>query len=224
MQKIVLLLKRRPALDPADFQRRWLVERPGLVAKLPGVRRYVQSHALLQGYAKGELLFDGIEEVWFENAVAAEHARRSNACLSLLTDAGGLTDPTRTVLMPVDVIVIKDSPIPASAVKNVEFVNKRPGMALEPFRKYWRDVHGPIASRIPVLVRYEQNHLAMAEYAAVAQPPHDGLAVTWFHSTMDMKRGTAAPEYAITRADEPHFLPDGHLPIIITREHEVKLG
>ena len=54
-----------------------------------------------------------------------------------------------------------------------------------------------------------------------AAPPYDGLAITWFASTADMKRGTTTPEYAATRADEPHFLPDGHLPIIITREHVV---
>jgi hypothetical protein len=30
-----------------------------------------------------------------------------------------------------------------------------------------------------------------------------------------------AAEYAATRADEAHFLPEGHLPIIITREHVV---
>jgi hypothetical protein len=36
-----------------------------------------------------------------------------------------------------------------------------------------------------------------------------------------MKRGTTTPEYAATRADEPNFLPDGHLPIIITRERVV---
>jgi hypothetical protein len=36
-----------------------------------------------------------------------------------------------------------------------------------------------------------------------------------------MKRGTTTPEYASTRADERNFLPDGHLPIIIAREHRV---
>jgi hypothetical protein len=36
-----------------------------------------------------------------------------------------------------------------------------------------------------------------------------------------MKAGTTTPEYVATRADEPRFLPDGHLPIIITREHVV---
>jgi hypothetical protein len=36
-----------------------------------------------------------------------------------------------------------------------------------------------------------------------------------------MKHGTTTPEYAATRADEPNFLLDGHLPIIVAREHVV---
>jgi hypothetical protein len=67
----------------------------------------------------------------------------------------------------------------------------------------------------------EQNHLALGEYEKSAAPPYDGLAITWFASTADMKRGTTTAEYAATRADEPHFLPDGHLPIIITREYVI---
>jgi uncharacterized protein (TIGR02118 family) len=82
-------------------------------------------------------------------------------------------------------------------------------------------VHGPLAAKIPVIRRYEQNHLALSEYQKNCLPPYDGLAVTWFASTADMKKGTTTPEYAATRADEAHFLPDGHLPIIITREHVV---
>ena len=44
--------------------------------------------------------------------------------------------------------ISKDGIIPDSdsAVKNIEFVNRRPGMALEPFRAYWRNVHGPLAA------------------------------------------------------------------------------
>ena len=193
-----------------------------MVAKVPGVRRYVQSHALLQGYAKGELLFDGIEELWFDDIAAFRTAQSSPAWEAAL--GGEMLDRARTVVMPVEVLVIKDRPIPPNAVKNIEFVNRRPGMALAPFRKYWHEVHGPIAARIPVLERYEQNHLAMTEYERSAAPPFDGLAITWFHSTADMKRGTSTPEYATTRADEPRFLPDGHLPIIITREHEIGLA
>jgi uncharacterized protein (TIGR02118 family) len=71
-----------------------------------------------------------------------------------------------------------------------------------------------------VLRRYEQNHLKASAYAADPNPSYDGLAITWFDSTADMRRGTATPEYASTRADEPNFLA-GHLPIIITREHVI---
>ena len=79
-------------------------------------------------------------------------------------------DATRTVVMPVDVHVIKDGRIPDNAVKNIEFVNKRPGMALEPFRSYWRNVHGPLAATIPVMHRYEQNHAALSEYEKRGTP------------------------------------------------------
>ncbi len=57
--------------------------------------------------------------------------------------------------------------------------------------------------------------------ATAARPPFDGLAITWFDSTADMKAGTRTEVYARTRADEANFLPDGHLPFIVTREHLV---
>jgi uncharacterized protein (TIGR02118 family) len=221
MFKVVFLVKRRPDLSVADFQEHWRTRYAPLMAKTPGLRRYVQSHALPQGYSKGELLFDGIQELWFDTEEAFEGAEGSEEFAAALQSEGEFLDTSRTVAMPVDVHVIKDGAIPPNAVKNIEFVNRRPGMELEAFRSYWLNVHGPIASRIPVLHRYEQNHLKLSAYRSGSPPPYDGLAITWFASTADMKRGTTTPEYAITRADEPNFLPTGHLPIIITREHTI---
>jgi uncharacterized protein (TIGR02118 family) len=208
MFKVVTLLKRRSGLGVEEFQQRWRERLAPFAAETLKPERYVISLALLQGYRKGELLFDGISEMWFPSEVKT-------------TEDDEIFDRMRTVVMPVDVHVIKDGAIPPNAVKNIEFVNRRPGMTLAPFQAYWRDVHGPIASKIPVLRRYEQNHLKASIYAAESDPPYDGLAVTWFESTADMKRGTTTPEYVATRADEANFLPDGHLPIIITREHVI---
>ena len=221
MVKIATLLKRRGGLSVDDFQSHLRMKYGPLAAKGPGLRRYVQSCALVQGYAKGELLFDAIGEMWFDSTEAYENYLCSPEFAAARADESAFLDRSRTVTMPVDVHVIKDGAIPGNAVKNIEFVNCRPGMALEAFRAYWRGVHGPLAATIPVLARYEQNHLAPSAYDNNDAPPYDGLAVTWFASTADMKRGTTTPEYAATRADEPHFLPDGHLPIIITREHVV---
>ena len=222
MVKIIDLVKRRAGLDVAAFQDDWKNRHGALVAALPGLRRYVQSHALPQGYARGELLFDGIAEMWFDDIAAAQAALASPAVAEISRDAARIIDPARLVRMTVDVHVIKDGAIPQDAVKNIEFVNRRAGMDLQAFRAYWREVHGPLAARIPVLHRYEQNHLAMAEYVHGEDVPYDGLAITWFRSTSDMKQGTLTGEYRRTRADEPNFLTDGHLPIIITREHVLK--
>jgi len=221
MFKVIVLLKRRPGMSVEEFQSYWAYQHGPLLARCAEVRRHVQSSALAQGYQKGELLFDGISETWFDSVAAFEVFRVGALSAAISADLGNFVDLSRTVSMPVDVHVIKDGVVSKDAVKNIEFVNHRPGMALEPFREYWRNVHGPIASRIGAIQRYEQNHLQPGAYETQAAPPYDGLAITWFASTADMKKGTTTPEYAATRADEPHFLPDGHLPIIITREHVV---
>lgn len=222
MFKIVDLVKRRDGLTVAQFQDDWRDRHAARMVGLPGLRHYVQSHALPQGYVKGELLFDGIGEMWFDDEAASAIALASPEFAAAERDAERILDRGRLVRMPVDVHVIKDGKVPAGAVKNIEFVSRRPGMALEPFRTYWREVHGPLASTIPVLRRYEQNHLKASAYDTGGPPPYDGLAITWFASTADMKLGTQTREYETTRADEPNFLPDGHLPIIITRDHVLK--
>jgi len=201
------------------FQEYWLNIHGPLVAKVPGLKRCVQSRALVQGYGKGDLLFDGIDERWFESAQVIEAVRKSPEAEAVVRDEATFLDCSRTVLMYVDVFVIKDGPVPENAVKNIEFVNRRPGMAVPAFQRYWREIHGPIAARIPVIRRYEQNHLASTAYAEASTPPYDGLAITWFDSTAEMRRGAATPEYVATRGDEANFLSPGHLPIIITREH-----
>jgi uncharacterized protein (TIGR02118 family) len=178
----------------------------------------------MQGYRKGELLCDGMSELWFDSAADFDAFRQSPQFARALADEANFVDPSCTVVLPVDVFVIKDGPIPANNVKNIEFVNRRPGMKLAPFRDYWREVHGPIAARISVIRRYEQDHTLLSAYDGGTEPPYDGFAVTWFDSTAEMRRGTTTSEYAETRADEPHFLPDGHLPIIITREHAILGG
>jgi uncharacterized protein (TIGR02118 family) len=221
MLKIVTLMKRRSGLSVEDFQKHLRDTYGPLAANGPGLRRYVQSCALPQGYGKGELLFDAVEEMCFDSQEAYERYCGSVEFAAARADANAFLDSARTVVMPVDVHVIKDGHIPDNAVKNIEFVNKRPGMVLKEFRAYWRNVHGPLAATIPVMHRYEQNHLALGEYAKSESPAYDGLAITWFASTADMKRGTTTPQYAATRADEANFLPDGHLPIIVTREHVV---
>ena len=77
MLKIVTLMKRRAGLSVDDFQNHLRSKYGPLAAKGPGLRRYVQSLALVQGYAKGELLFDAIGEMWFDSTAVYDNYLRS---------------------------------------------------------------------------------------------------------------------------------------------------
>ncbi len=46
MVKVVTFLKRKAGMSVEDFQRYWRTRHPQVVVRLPGVRRYVQSHTL----------------------------------------------------------------------------------------------------------------------------------------------------------------------------------
>ena len=91
--------------------------------------------------------------------------------------------------------------------KVIFVVHKRPDMDRDEFRRYWRDVHGPLAAKIPGLRKYVQNH-SLPDSASGALPC-DGIAELWFDSPEEMQAGLASPEGVATTADIPNFLdPD----------------
>ena len=113
--------------------------------------------------------------------------------------------------------VVKDGPVPPRGVKNVELIRHRPDLTIEEFQRYWREVHGPIAARIPQIRRYVQSHVSASAYAHGRTPAYDGFAITWFDDTAAMRASAATEEYRQTRADESNFLA-AELPFVITRE------
>ena len=87
--------------------------------------------------------------------------------------------------------------------KLVFVVQLRNDMSREEALRYWREVHGPIASKIPGLRKYVQNH-------ATAAPEGDlqfgGIAELWFDSSDALQAALASPEWAATIADASNFL------------------
>ncbi len=221
MLKVIELAKRKPGMPVDEFQRHWRERHAPLVAACTEVHRHVVSCALPQGYLKGDLLFDGISEIWFESAADYYAYRRSPAAAVIAADQANFLDLSRALSMPVEVHIIKDAAISQDAVKNIELLDRKPGTSPAAFCAHWRDVHGPIASGIAAIQRYEQNHPLPGAYPQGAAPPFDGIAVAWFASTVEMKSAATTPEYAATRKDEPNFLASGRHPIIITREQQI---
>jgi uncharacterized protein (TIGR02118 family) len=223
MVKAVSFFKRKPGMAVDAFQTYWRSRHPEVVVKLPGIRRYVQSHTLASGYDKAEPAYDGIAEIWFDDSEAMRALAGTPVYAAVQADEGQFIDRSTMGLIIAEEHVIKAGPAPAGGVKNVEFVTHKPGMDIEAFQRYWREVHGPLAARIPVIRRYVQSHTRRSAYARGRAPAWDGVAITWFDDTRAMRQSAASPEYAQVRADEPNFIaPDP--PFIITTEHIIVAG
>jgi uncharacterized protein (TIGR02118 family) len=221
MVKVVAIVKRRPGMAVEAFQQHWRTTHGDVVAKLPGLRRYVQSPTRLAGYRKGEPPWDGIAELWFDSMDALRALRGTPAQAAVDADEARFIDHASMTILVTDEHVMKDAPVPAGAAKSIEFVTHRPDLSIDEFQRYWREVHGPIAARIPQIRRYVQSHVRRGLYASGRTPRYDGLAITWFDDTDAMRAAATTPEYRATRADEPNFLAPGEPPFIIATEHVV---
>ena len=93
MLKVAILMKRRADLSVDEFQNHLRTRYGPLSAKGPGLRDYVQSCALPQGYAKGELLFDAISEMWFNSMDAYNRYVHSSEFMAAREDANHVSGP-----------------------------------------------------------------------------------------------------------------------------------
>jgi uncharacterized protein (TIGR02118 family) len=100
-------------------------------------------------------------------------------------------------------------------VKAIYLIRRKPSISREDFHRYWRDVHGAIAARIPGLRRYVQCHAIAGERDGEA---FDGAAEAWFDDMDAVRRAVASPEYAAARTDEARFIDLERTALIFTEE------
>jgi uncharacterized protein (TIGR02118 family) len=221
MVKVITFLKRKAGMPVEEFQRYWRERHPEVVTRLPGIRRYIQSHTLLSAYRNGEPIYDGIAEVWADDTTALRAMTQSPDHVALQADEARFIDRSTMGVVITDDHLIKDGPIPSDAVKSVAFLNRRPGRSVEEFQHHWREVHGPIAALLPGLRRYVQSQTRRAAYEGGRVPAYDGVVLMWFDSTEAMRRMATGDEYARVLADGATFLSPGTVPAILTREHVI---
>ena len=221
MLKACTLIHRKPGMSVEKFQTYWRTIHADIVAQLPNVRRYVQSHPLIQGYTKQNLIYDGLAEIWVDDTDVLRTMAATSAYKNVAADEANFIDQKRTELILTEEHVIKDGLTPHDGVKNIELVVRKPGMDVESFQRYWRGVHGKLASKIPNIRRYVQSHTKLSGYTRDPQPNWDGIATTWFDSIDEMRSGAATEAYTNTRADEVNFLEAGEPKFLITKEHTI---
>jgi len=79
MVKAVFMVGRRPGLTVQEFQDRWAGEHGQHVSRIPGIRRYVQNHGVLEAYgmATRAMTHDGFSELWFDDLASLQSAAQT---------------------------------------------------------------------------------------------------------------------------------------------------
>lgn len=94
-------------------------------------------------------------------------------------------------------------------VKLIAFLKRKPGTSADEFRRYWKEVHGPLVESVPEFMRhvrrYVQSHTISYTVPGVASPPSpfDGVGELWFDTLDDVARAYSEPQMVDV------LLPDG---------------
>jgi uncharacterized protein (TIGR02118 family) len=221
MVKVLTFLKRKPGMAVEEFQQYWLTRHPAVVTRLPGVRRYVQSHALASAYRKGEPPWDGIAEVWADDTDALRAMTRSPEHAHVQADEARFIDRASMGLIVTEEHVVVDGAPGPEAVKGVEFLTRDPETSVEEFQRHWRERHGCILASLPGVRRCVLSVTRRSAYAAGRAPAYDGATLLWFDSPDALRGAAGSSAYAEAVADRARFLAPGSPPFIVTREHVI---
>jgi uncharacterized protein (TIGR02118 family) len=90
MVKAIFIASKLSGLTLNQFFDHWQHHHGPLGAKVPGLRRYVQNHAIREAYADGSQTHDGWSEVWFDDLAAVHKAVKSPEWRVLAEDGATL--------------------------------------------------------------------------------------------------------------------------------------
>jgi len=101
-------------------------------------------------------------------------------------------------------------------------LKRKANLSTPDFRAHWREIHGPLAAKLPGLRRYHQNHVTDSEQRGIDYPrgpvTFDGISELWFDDEGAMQRAVTSDAIKALAADEANLLDDIH---VITAEQNV---
>jgi uncharacterized protein (TIGR02118 family) len=95
MIKVVYCITKRPGLTDEEFFHYWQNIHGPIGARIPGLRRLVQSHRLITPGDKYQPDYDGMAELWFDNIDDLLAARQSAEWKVSNDDEANFIDPKR---------------------------------------------------------------------------------------------------------------------------------
>lgn len=100
MTKVIVALKKRADMDAAAFHRYWRDVHGPIGASMPGLRRYIQNRVL-----GDNVPFDGIAEMWFDDAASLQAAFTSPAAVAAAQDVPNFLESTQVLMVEEEMVV-----------------------------------------------------------------------------------------------------------------------
>lgn len=186
------LLKRQPALTPAEFDAHWKQAHGPLAANFPGLRQYDQ-HLVVDkehfgiDHARGGWDLDGFSELQFDDLGAMKEAISSEAFSNAKADEDAFLQDLHMLICEKHTVVplnIGDGPF----IKRMTLLKRLPGTSVEEFRHEWLTNHANWVSQWPNVLGYNQNfvveryHGSRTQVASYEEVPIDGIVEFWFRN------------------------------------------
>ena len=92
MVKVVYCITKKADMTDEEFFRYWKEVHGPIGARIPGLRRLVQSHRVVVVGDKYQPDYDGMAELWFDNVEALLKARQSKEWKVSVEDEGNFVD------------------------------------------------------------------------------------------------------------------------------------
>lgn len=110
MIKLVYCISKKSDLTDDEFFHYWKHVHGPIGARIPGLRRLVQSHRVTIPGDEHVADFDGMAELWFDDADALLAARRSSEWRASSEDEAHFVDHARVAYFVTEEHVIRDEP------------------------------------------------------------------------------------------------------------------
>lgn len=182
---------RKPGLDTATFQAHWAGPHGDVVTRLPGLRRYWQNHAVLDGAGEPTLPwpgFDACSDLDFDSVADMHAAFQSEAyATAVKADEGDFVDKIRGGLI-VGQRHGPDVPPAGAQVRLMVFMRRAAGADARVFESAVADLPVPSAA-------IEREFLlALTSEAVGASPIYDAVEMLWMRDATEAQRFVTSAE------------------------------
>jgi uncharacterized protein (TIGR02118 family) len=214
----------KPGMSDEAFGDYWVnVHAVRFAGKIPQIRLYkVDTRIAIDGLTQ-PAPFTGVAEIWLKDEKEQLESMQSKE----LIDGARADEPNwaafwTTIGLDTTANLVFAGPPEtreSAGVKLITLLKRKPGMALDDFRAYSVETHGPLVRQLPGLRRYLVGHVRDSFYA-VGEARFDAVTQMWFDDARAVAAALASSVMAETvRPDLIRFTEPKYTFSMVVQEH-----